>query len=816
MTLGLNLTGQVKTNREKRGDKSYFEYSYDRAIRYYAGTKNLSPDGQSKLAASYYKMNMNSEAKSEYLKIVNKPATAKPIDYYNYAQVLKSSGLYHESKIWMDKFAQMEPNDLRAKSYIKNNSKHSEIMSDDGVYEIKKQSFNTSASNICPAYFNNSIVFASNRKSGRLFAKKSNWTGKAFYNLYVAEIDNNQLKDPQVFNKDLNEKYNVGPASFSKDGKSMAFTRNKVKDRSPDNIVELQIFFTEFIDEKWTDPTPFHLNNKSFSVGHPSLTADGNTMYFTSNMPGGYGGADIYKVTKDYNGNWGKEENLGNKVNTEGDEVFPFYEEENNILFFSSNGLFGLGGLDVFICIVDETGYSQVSNAGYPLNTIYDDFSVIVNNKLSSGYFSSNRTGGEGTDDIYSFNILKKAEEDIILPDVNFYVHSPKNIPTERRVRETFPLRNYIFFDLGSTEIPDRYVLLKKSQLKEFSEENLEVFTPKYNSGRSKRQMIAYYNILNILGDRMLINPDSKIKLIGSSENGHKEGIVMAESVKAYLCDIWEINPSRIAIEGRDRPKLPSEMPGAYMDLELLRQGDRRVSIESNSPEILMEFQSGPDAPLKPVVIHTVQEAPLDSYVDFTVENAPDILKSWSLEITNMNGEIQNFGPYTVSTVSIPGKSILGKTPASYFKIQMIGKTHDGFEISKDTVVYMVLWTPSVVDEMMRFSIIYGFDSFDAIKIYQKYLTEVIVPKIPKNSHVVVAGYTDVTGGKTYNQKLSQDRANDVKQILQTELNNKGRTDVIFDVRAYGEQLEYAPFDNKLPEERFYNRTVIIDIIPKK
>ncbi len=814
MALGLNLTGQVKTNREIRGDKSYFTYSFIKAIHYYEGTKELTPTGQSRLADSYYKLDMNSEAKAEYLKIVKNSAAATAIDFYNYAQVLKSSGLYDDSRMWMDKFAQMEPNDLRAKSYIKNNSKHSDMILDKGIYEIKKQSFNAAASDFGPTYYNNSIVFSSNRKSGKPFAKKSNWTGKPFYNLYIAEVENNQLKDSHVFNKNLNEKYNVGPASFSKDGKFMAFTKNKEKDKSSDNIVELQIYFSEFVDEKWTDPTPFYLNDKSYSVGHPCLSADGKTMYFTSNMPGGFGGADIYTVSKDQNGIWGKAENLGNNVNTEGDEVFPFYEEENNILFFSSNGLFGLGGLDVFICLMDETGYTQVSNAGYPLNTTSDDFAVIVNDKLTTGYFSSDRSDGEGGDDIYSFNLLKNKEEEIIVPDVNFYVYSPENIPTERRVRETFPIRNYIFFDLGSTAIPERYVLLEKSQTKEFSEENLEIFTPKYNSGRSKRQMVAYYNIMNILGDRMLKNPNSKITLVGSSEKGHEEGVILANSVKSYLCDIWEINPSRIAIEGRDKPKLPSEKPGADMDLDMLRQGDRRVTIESNSPEILMEFQAGSDAPLKPVVLHTLQEAPLDSYVDFTVENASEIFESWSLVTKNNNGETKLFGPYTVSEVSIPGKSILGEIPESDVSIKMIGETKDGVKIEKDTVVHMVLWTASEVDEMMRFSIIYGFDSYNAINLYEKYLTEVIIPKIPKNSHVIISGYTDITGSTSYNEQLSKDRANNVKDILQAGLNKLGRTDVILDVKSFGEQLEYAPFENKLPEERFYNRTVIIDIIP--
>jgi hypothetical protein len=218
-------------------------------------------------------------------------------------------------------------------------------------------------------------------------------------------------------------------------------------------------------------------------------------------------------------------------------------------------------------------------------------------------------------------------------PVVNFTVYSPNNVPTERRMRETFPLRNYIYFNTESNDIPDRYVLLKKEQVKDFKEEQLEVFTPKELSGRSKRQMIAYYNILNILGDRMGRNPSSTIILVGSSEKGPQNGRIMAESVKNYLVDIFGIESSRIGIEGRDKPKIPSEKPGGTRDLDLLREGDRRVSVESTSPAMLMEFQSGPDTPLRPVEILEIQEAPIDSYVSFNVEGGNEAFSSWSMEI---------------------------------------------------------------------------------------------------------------------------------------------------------------------------------------
>lgn len=403
-----------------------------------------------------------------------------------------------------------------------------------------------------------------------------------------------------------------------------------------------------------------------------------------------------------------------------------------------------------------------------------------------------------------------------IEPEVAFSANSPKNVPVERRVRETFPLRNYVFFNEGSTEIPSRYVLLRKDEVKDFREDQLEVFTPKELSGRSKRQMTVYHNVLNILGDRMVKNTVTTVTMTGSSMEGAQDGKAMAEATKKYLVDIFGINPVRIATEGRTKPVIPSEQPGGQLELALLREGDRRVSITSSYPELLMEFQSGNDSPLKPVVIKTVQEAPLDSYVSFTNTGADKAFTSWNMEIANEQGKVQKFGPYTKENVSIPGKTILGTRPEGDYKVTMIGQTKSGKIIRKETTAHLVLWTPPVEEEMMRFSIIYEFNNSDAIAMYDKYVTEVVTPKIPKNGSVIIHGHTDIIGGEENNLKLSLARANDVKGIIEKALAKSNRTDVKFDVRGFGEDESLAPFDNKYPEERFYNRSVIIDIIPAK
>ena len=398
--------------------------------------------------------------------------------------------------------------------------------------------------------------------------------------------------------------------------------------------------------------------------------------------------------------------------------------------------------------------------------------------------------------------------------EVQFSVNSPSNVPGERRMTEIFPLRNYVFFNQGSTEIPSRYVVLTKDQVKDFKEDQLEVFVPKKLSDRSKRQMTVYYNVLNILGDRMQKNPTATIILVGSSEKGSQEGLAMTASIKTYLVDIFAIDPSRIMTKGQDKPTIPSEQPGGTQELVLLREGDRRVSIESNSPDLLMEFQSGPDAQLKPVQIIALQEAPIESYVSFNNKGAGEALSSWSLQITDEQGTVQNFGPYTQDEVKIPGKAILGSRPEGDYTVKMIGQTKSGKIVEKETPVHMVLWTPAKMEEGTRYSIIYEFNKSKAIGIYEKYLSEVVTPQIPVGATVLIHGHTDSIGEETYNQNLSLARANDVKGILEKGLSKAGRNDVKFEVTGEGENENNSPFENKTPEERFYNRTVIIDIMP--
>lgn len=399
-----------------------------------------------------------------------------------------------------------------------------------------------------------------------------------------------------------------------------------------------------------------------------------------------------------------------------------------------------------------------------------------------------------------------------LVPPVTFTVISPVNEPVAVSFIETFPLRNYVFFDEGSTSIPGRYVVLNKEQASNFTEEHLGSFNQVTATERSSRQMTAYYNVLNILGERMVENPAATITLAGSSKQEVQEAKQRAESVKLYLVTAFGISASRIATEGNLKPGIPSTQDRSTRELEFLSQEDNRVTIASDSTVLLKEFQTGSDARRKSTVPE--QDAPLDSYVTFNADGASKAFKSWKLELRDENGKLQSFGPYTKDKVSLSGKSILGDHASGNYTINMIGDAKNGSTVREEAEAEIVLWVPPVEEHGKRYSVIYEFNNSETSAIYKKYLLDVVTPAIPAGATVKILGYSDSIGDISYNRMLSETRAADVRAIIQSGLTKAGRTDVMFEVEGHGEVLSESQFNNTLPEQRFYNRTVLIDIAP--
>lgn len=398
--------------------------------------------------------------------------------------------------------------------------------------------------------------------------------------------------------------------------------------------------------------------------------------------------------------------------------------------------------------------------------------------------------------------------------DVQFSVRAPKEVPAVRQVRENLPMLNSVFFDNGSTTIPGRYILLTPATSATFKETQLQTAQPdNLNKGRAARQLAVYYNILNIVGDRMRNNPSSALTLSGASEGNPQEGKLMAENLKQYLVSVFNINESRITTAGTSKPAIPSEQPGATKELALLREGDRRVDILSSSPALLLEVGGSSTTFLRPVEITNVQEDPLDSHVIFTNTGASELLKWWSLEVTDKSGITQTFGPFARDIITIPGNTILGSNNSGTYQVTMLGQTNSGASVRKQSTVSLVKAAEGK-QSGMRYSILFGFNKAKSIEAYETFLSKIVAPLIPENGTVIIHGHTDIIGEEAYNTTLSAERAIQSQKVLEAAILKAGKKGVKFESYGFGEDTKLAPFENRFPEERFYNRTVIIDIIP--
>jgi outer membrane protein OmpA-like peptidoglycan-associated protein len=262
---------------------------------------------------------------------------------------------------------------------------------------------NSAALDFSPAYYGNGMVFVSSRKNTGEVDKV---TGETYFELYYADFDENGYPiHPTPFSAEINSDRHEGQVSFTSKSDKMFFSRNSISkgvaQAGKDDTVRMRVYEAHKGLYDWERVRPLPFNNVNYSCMHPSLSYDGNRLFFASNMPGGYGKMDIYFV--DWDGSkWSDPINLGPDVNTPGNEVFP-YTHDNGALFFSSTGLRGLGGLDIYMIDLSGSNWGKVINLGQPFNSKADDFGLILDKESTRGFFSSNRNGGLGKDDIYAF-----------------------------------------------------------------------------------------------------------------------------------------------------------------------------------------------------------------------------------------------------------------------------------------------------------------------------------------------------------------------------------------------------------------------------
>ncbi len=371
---------------QKAGDSHYFNSNMERALHWYDILYNR------------YTNEISSE------------------NIFKYAHSLKGTGKYSRAKRLMRiydrqvkkegmRYSVDDPRTTPKEKALDN------ILNTEQEYTLRNIATNSEYSDFSPMFYNgDQLVFASAMDSSFFTTRRYKWNNQPYLDLYVAKVnqESQEVRDAIKFSKKINTKYHEASVTFSPDNSTMYFTRNnygKKLKRDKNGVNNLKIYRSKKVDGAWSEATELPFNSDDFSTGHPALSPDGKKLYFVSDRPGSLGETDIFVVDVYEDGGFSEPRNLGPEINTERKEMFPFITDKK--LYFSSNGHIGLGGLDVYeVAYTEEGGFQEVKNMGKPINSKMDDFSYIVQEDTQKGFFASNRRGGKGDDDIYSFSKL--------------------------------------------------------------------------------------------------------------------------------------------------------------------------------------------------------------------------------------------------------------------------------------------------------------------------------------------------------------------------------------------------------------------------
>ena len=431
-----------KTSLVRKADAHYEQYAYYEAASLYqkAWHRQQKPKQIAlQLARCYYYLREPAESIHWYGQAdqLNLMTTR---DKLYYAKMLESNGERELAKNWYRMYAQESEQTDKIAPVLRALDQPNVFSDDSLAYQIKPFAFNSPKSDFSPAYFDKGIVFVSAKGRPGLFSKTYGWNNQSYLDLYYAAQEQDQFVEPVPLSESVNTPYHEGPVAFYDQDTKMIFTRNGYfggqKNINKRGVNHLDLFVAERkagTATKWTHVQPFVHNSEDYSVGHPTISADGQRLYFVSDMPGGHGGTDLY-VSHRTGGHWGKPENLGRHINTSGNEQFPFVHA-NGSLYFSSDGRAGMGGLDVFKATL-QSDTMVVVNLGGPVNSSFDDFGFIINSEETQGFFSSNRSGQGDNDELYQFTYTRHplSPTPVQKPNVivsGVVVHAQENLPAD-------------------------------------------------------------------------------------------------------------------------------------------------------------------------------------------------------------------------------------------------------------------------------------------------------------------------------------------------------------------------------------------------
>jgi outer membrane protein OmpA-like peptidoglycan-associated protein len=392
-----------------RGDRAFDERNYQLALEFYEDARSSSPgnpDLTRKLALTYARIGQVNFA-AEWYKRTIELGSNDPLDMLRYAEVLKSLQQYDEAIVWFERFHKKRPNDKRGISHTADTEYYLDLFADTAQYSLKSLKINSSYPIISITPFTGNTMILSGINVANAITEKDPKEFTQYLDLYNVQWSaGDELTNPISLNSPANSPWHDGPAFFSKADNTLYITRNNDKIASANTSSEVEDFqlivvASKWDAGKWSEPVPLKFNAPTFSCGHASLSPDGKTLFFASNKSGGAGGTDLYYCTREGD-TWSEPRNMGADINTEGNEMFPVVDNAGN-LYLASNGLAGLGGLDVFVTRFDNGIWIKPRNMGAPINSASDDFGLVYNTVENTGFFCSNRNG-LGNDDLFYFS----------------------------------------------------------------------------------------------------------------------------------------------------------------------------------------------------------------------------------------------------------------------------------------------------------------------------------------------------------------------------------------------------------------------------
>src|SRR5690625_4595943 len=605
LTLAFCVSSVLAQDRHtKKADKRYDRFEYVKAVKEYKKVikkDRATPYVYKQLADSYYHLKDFKNA-ANYMGIYLDEADESDVEpeyYFRYAQLLKSEGKDAESNTYMEEFASKAPNDSRARAFNRNPNYLSKLQNREPVYELNKLGLNTGAQEFGAYEYDDKLYYVSSRNKSR---RTYGWTGESTLDVYVANKKGDEYVDAKQVKGDINTKFHEGAVVITEDGKTMYFTRNDYTNRkyrkSDDGIGQLKIYSAKLVNGKWTDVNELPFTSSEYSTGNIALSPDEDMLYFTSDMPGGMGGTDLYRVAIEGDGEFGEPENLGPEINTAGNEDFPFVDSEGT-LYFSSDGHLGMGGLDVFKAEARGDGFGKPENVGKDVNSRADDFSFVYYPEEKRGYVASNRAGmtedhAISIDNIYAVNWIEvlelivdakviNAETGSAVPNAKVAVYDQDNNRvsernTDRQGSIKFKLpggdKNYSLqvsaedYEPTSKEVPqqrkgDLSITVELSPVEKMIQEEEIVLPPIYfefdKSEITKEGAHELDKLVAIMKkhENMKIHVIAHTDHIGPKDYNQKLSERRAKSTVDYVIDKG-IDPSRIDGEGvgMSKPKI--------------------------------------------------------------------------------------------------------------------------------------------------------------------------------------------------------------------------------------------------------------------